>query len=105
LPYSRNYTDLEKRKIGGPNRIGGALIAGAQWIIWPDEGRFVYQQCKMFDKVNGPRAMWSMERWQQWKGQFAWVAGDVRFDSKARLMAKLARQQMVAFEEEDAKTI
>jgi len=101
LPSSRNYPDLEKRKIGGPNRIGGDVIAGAQWIMWPDEGRFVYQQCKKVDKLDGPRAMWSMERWRQWKDQFAFVAGDDRFDSKARLVAKLAGQQMTAFEEED----
>lgn len=77
------------------------MIAGAQWIIRPDEGRFVYQQCKKADKVEGPRAMWSMERWRLWKDQFAFVAGDERFDAKARQMAKLAGQQMVAIEQED----
>ncbi|EGN96878.1 hypothetical protein SERLA73DRAFT_185094 [Serpula lacrymans var. lacrymans S7.3] len=100
LPSSNNYPDLEKRKIGGPNRVSGDVIAGAQWIIWPDEGRFVYEQCKKVDKVDGPRTMWSMERWGMWKDQLAFVAGDERFNSEARLVAKLAGQRMVAIEGE-----
>jgi Protein of unknown function (DUF3632) len=100
LPSSRHYPDLEKRRIGGPKRIGGDVIAGAQWILRRDEGRFVYRQCKPVERVDGPRAMWSMERWRQWKDQLAFVAGDQRFESKARLVAQLASQQMAALEEE-----
>ncbi|EGN97088.1 hypothetical protein SERLA73DRAFT_169537 [Serpula lacrymans var. lacrymans S7.3] len=33
LPFSDNYPELEKRKVGGANRIGGDVVAGAQWII------------------------------------------------------------------------
>jgi hypothetical protein len=101
LPSARNYPDLEKRKIGGPNRIGGDVIAGAQWVIRQDEGRFVYRQCKEVEKVDGPRAMWSQERWSLWKDQLAFVAGDERFNSEARRVARLAGQKMVALEEED----
>ncbi|KAL2004513.1 hypothetical protein VTN00DRAFT_3398 [Thermoascus crustaceus] len=103
LPSSRDYPDVEKCKVGGPNRVGGDVIAGAQWIIRPDEGRFVYQQCKKVEKIDGPRAMWSMERWKQWKDQFAFVAGDERFDAKARQVAELVGQKMVAIEQEDAE--
>jgi hypothetical protein len=70
-PSSRHYPDLEKRRIGGPKRD---VIAGAQWILRRDRGRFVYRQCKQVEKVDGPRAMWSMERWRQWKDQLAFVA-------------------------------
>lgn len=61
----------------------------------------MYHQCKKVEKVDGARAMWSMERWEVWKDQFAFVAGDERFDSEARLVAKSAGQQMVALEKED----
>lgn len=100
MPSSSNYPDLEKRKIGGPNRVSGDAIAAAQWIMWPDEGRFVYQQCKKLHET-GPRAMWSQERWELWKEQFAFIAGDERFTPKARVAAKLSREQMTGYEEED----
>ncbi|KAJ0273996.1 hypothetical protein COL940_009592 [Colletotrichum noveboracense] len=100
MPSSSIYPDLEKRKIGGPNRVSGDAIAAAQWIMWPDEGRFVYQQCKKLNET-GPRAMWSQERWEVWKEQFAFIAGDERFTPKARVAAKLSREQMIGYEEED----
>ncbi|KAJ0366987.1 hypothetical protein COL154_003496 [Colletotrichum chrysophilum] len=100
MPSSSTYPDLEKRKIGGPNRVSGDAIAAAQWIMWPDEGRFVYQQCKKLNET-GPRAMWSQERWEVWKEQFAFIAGDERFTPKARVAAKLSREQMIGYEEED----
>jgi hypothetical protein len=102
LPSSYDYPDFKTRKIGGPNRVSGDVIAGAQWIMWPDEGRFVYQQCKLTAKTDSRWEMWSIDRWKQWKDQLAFVAGDERFTSKARLVARLAGQQMVALEEEDA---
>lgn len=100
MPSSSTYPDLEKRKIGGPNRVSGDAIAAAQWIIWPDEGRFVYQQCKKLHET-GPRAMWSQYRWEVWKEQFAFIAGDERFTPKARVAAKLSSEQMIDYEEED----
>ncbi|TEA09872.1 hypothetical protein C8034_v011598 [Colletotrichum sidae] len=100
LPSHPLYPDLEERKIGGPNRVSGDTVAAAQWMMWPDEGRFAYQQCKNL-RETGPRSMWHPERWQQWKVQFAFVEGDERFTPKARLAAKLARQQMASLEEED----
>ncbi|KAI8303328.1 hypothetical protein K4K61_007185 [Colletotrichum sp. SAR11_59] len=100
MPSSSTYPDLEKRKLGGPNRVSGDAIAAAQWIMWPDEGRFVYQQCKKLDET-GPRAMWSQERWEVWKEQFGFIAGDERFTPKARVAAKLSREQMIGYEEED----
>ncbi|EQB57551.1 hypothetical protein CGLO_02308 [Colletotrichum gloeosporioides Cg-14] len=100
MPSSSAYPDLEKRKIGGPNRISGDAIAAAQWVMWPDEGRFVFQQCKKLHET-GSRAMWSQERWGVWKEQFTIIAGDERFTPKARVAAKLSRKQMIGYEEED----
>jgi len=100
LPASPFYPDLEERKIGGPNRISGDVIAGAQWLLWPDEGRYVYQQCKKVETISGPRTMWSMERWNQWKDQLKWVAEDERFGAQARHVARMARHQMMAYEKD-----
>ncbi|KAH7119919.1 hypothetical protein B0J11DRAFT_534869 [Dendryphion nanum] len=103
VPSSYNYPDFKTRKIGGPNRVGGDVIAGAQWILWPDEGAYVYQQCKKVEKIEGLRTMWSMERWNVWKEQFAFVTGDERFDTQARAVAKVVGRQMLALEKEDVE--
>jgi hypothetical protein len=103
IPSSRFYPDFKERKIGGPNRVGGDVIAGAQWILWPKECAYVYQQCKKVHKIEDVGDMWSMERWNIWKDQFAFVAKDQRFDAKAQEEAKLARERMSAIEEEDNK--
>lgn len=44
--------------------------------------------------------MWSMQHWKQWKEQFEFVAGDERFGEQERLVARLARYQMLAYEDE-----
>ena len=79
LSSSSEYPCLEKRPIEGPNNIGNYLVGAAQWIMWSDECHYVYQQCKKVESVSGLRQMWSMERWREWKNQFASVAGDDRF--------------------------
>lgn len=100
LPSSREYPNLKKRPIDGPNKLGNYLVGAAQWIIWPSEGRYVYQQCQRVETVSGPRQMFSMERWREWKCQFAFVAGDERFAGKYRQVADLAYGRMFAFEKD-----
>ena len=99
LPSSREYPDLKKRPIDGPNKIGNYLVGAAQWIIWPREGHYVYRQCQRVETVSGPRQMFSMERWREWKRQFAFVVGDERFDCKYRQVADLAYGGMSVYEE------
>lgn len=79
--------------------MGGDVIAGAQWLLWPEQGRYVYRECRKKDDIDGPRQMWSMQSWKQWKGQFGFVAGDERFGQQARLAARLARNKMLAYED------
>ncbi|OJJ86310.1 uncharacterized protein ASPGLDRAFT_72654 [Aspergillus glaucus CBS 516.65] len=101
LPSSSEYPDLKKRPIDGPNKIGNYLVGAAQWIMWPDEGRYVYQQCKKVESVSEPREMWSMECWREWKNQFAFVAGDDRFAERYREVAEQSYRQMLVYESED----
>lgn len=100
LPSSRDYPDLEKRKVGGPNRISGDVIAGAQWLLWPEQGRYVYQECKKRENIDSSRQMWCRTNWKEWKEQLEFIAGDERFGQQARLVARLARDQMLAYEAE-----
>lgn len=99
LPSSSEYPDLEKRPIDGPNKIGNYFIGAAQWIMWPDEGRYVYQQCKKVEGVSEPREMWSMERWREWKNQFAFVAGD-DLAGRYREVAEQSYRQILVYESE-----
>ena len=79
LPSSDGYPDLQKRPIDGPNKIGNLMLGAAQWVMRPDECHYVYRQCQKVESVSGVREMWSMERWREWKRQFAFVDGDGRF--------------------------
>lgn len=40
------------------------------------------------------------KQWKQWKDQFTFVAGDERFREQARLVARPALHQMLAYEKE-----
>ena len=97
------YPDLDNGQEEGFNWLTGYVIAGAQWIIQPDAGRYVYRECKKVAKAVSvsPKLSWSMESWQQWKQQFAFVAGEERVGVRARELAQLAYQQMLALERED----
>lgn len=104
LPSSRQYPDLNSRKVGGPNRISADAVAGAQWVMWPDEGRWVYEQCKKAGDAgtdDDPWGIWNLQGWKGWKSQLAWIERDERFDPRSQVVAKLARQQMEGYEAED----
>lgn len=45
--------------------------------------------------------MWSMERWREWKNQFAFVAGDDRFAERYREVAEQSYRQMLVYESEE----
>lgn len=101
LPSSAEYPDLQNRPIDGPNKLGNLVLGAAQWIMWPDECRYVYRECRKVESVSGLREMWSMERWREWKGQFGGLAGDGRFEERYREVAGRAYRQMCFCEGED----
>ncbi|PYI08314.1 hypothetical protein BO78DRAFT_441682 [Aspergillus sclerotiicarbonarius CBS 121057] len=104
LPFHhRWYPDLESCKEEGFNWLAGHVIAGAQWIVQPEAGRYVYRECRKVERLvtEYPRVVWSMERWRRWKDQFAFVAQEERFGERAREVAELAHERMVALEGEE----
>lgn len=124
LPSSQLYPDLETRPKGGPNRISGNAIAGAQWVLGGSHGRWVFQACHASARnLAGPDLLpdmhssstvreeqndldiwgiWNKDGWEGWKKQFLWIAQDPdgRFDSESRHVARLAHQQMESCEAE-----
>lgn len=85
------------------SRISGDVIGGAQWILQPDTGAYVYRQCKAVEKVSEveSRAMWSLEKWGQWKVRLTSISSDNRFAPEVREISKLAVNRMVDLETED----
>lgn len=100
MPSSRGYRDPNTN--GGRNRISADAVAGAQWIIGPEQGRWVYERCKAGTGDEDPWKMWNMHGWRRWKAQFEWIEQDEKFDARSRIVARLARDQMDACEAEDA---
>lgn len=89
LPGFYTYPDLDERKVGGPQRIAGDLLAASQWLM-PDEARKrVYEHCKAGDGEN-----WTIQKWAQWKEQLAFINGDERFGDETRALAGLLKEKM-----------
>lgn len=73
LPSSGEYPDLQKRPIDGSNKLGNYMLGAAQWVMRPDECRYVYRRCQEVESVRGSSGMWSMERSREWRRQFEFV--------------------------------
>ncbi|KAI1208482.1 uncharacterized protein F4807DRAFT_153122 [Annulohypoxylon truncatum] len=101
LPSGKKYPSFNVQVASKPDTIGGHILAAAQWLIWPDEARYVYQQCKKKEKTDkkNPRDTWSMENWRIWKAQFQLFAWDERIDPRAREVAKKAVDRITEVEE------
>ncbi|PWY83394.1 hypothetical protein BO70DRAFT_361513 [Aspergillus heteromorphus CBS 117.55] len=104
IPSHSWYPDLEDGNAEGFNWVAGQVIAAVQWLLRPEVGRYVYQQCRNADTVasDDRRVIWSLEKWGQWKEQLARVGEEQRFGVHARELAKLACQRMALYERGDA---
>lgn len=93
LPSAHTYPDLEERKVGGPHRIAGDLLAASQWLVPAEARGWVYRQCKA--EAGEP---WTMRNWELWKQQMSFIAGDERFGSETRTLAASIKDKMDADE-------
>ncbi|KAF2818627.1 hypothetical protein CC86DRAFT_154624 [Ophiobolus disseminans] len=75
-------------------------LAAAQWIIWPTECRYVYQECLKRETIANHWEAWSKKGWGQWKAQFARIADSPLYDDPVTNVARQALQQMKDTEEE-----
>ncbi|KAI1802436.1 hypothetical protein F4811DRAFT_529211 [Daldinia bambusicola] len=101
MPYRNEWPTFNVRVTSKPEDIGGHIQGAAQWIIWPDELRYVYENCKKKEKVDkkNPRDTWSMQNWRIWKAQFEFAASSERVDLRAREVAAMAAQKMNEIEQ------
>jgi hypothetical protein len=76
------------------------IIAAAQWVIWPSECRYVYQECLKKETATHYWKPWSMQQWRHWKREFGVVAESAQFDDETRGVARQAVRRMEDVEEE-----
>ncbi|KAK8103130.1 hypothetical protein PG984_016276 [Apiospora sp. TS-2023a] len=84
-----------------PADTGGRIRAAVQWLVEPEEARWVYEQCNKKEKTESradPRDTWSKENWEIWKIQLGFYEGDDRVETWAREAARKALLQMRAVE-------
>ncbi|ODM23488.1 hypothetical protein SI65_01077 [Aspergillus cristatus] len=100
---SPEYPDLEEEPIEGSYEPEILILSAAQWVVWPDECRWVYRQCKQAESESVTElGMWSMERWKDWKKEFEFVMLGHRFAQwiKVRDVAERVYRQKLMIEEE-----
>lgn len=76
------------------------IVAAAQWVVWPVECRYVYQECLKKETTTEYWKPWSKDRWEQWKGEFERVGKYEKYDEKTRSVASQALSRMRDVEEE-----
>ncbi|KAI0548486.1 hypothetical protein F4679DRAFT_550637 [Xylaria curta] len=114
MPQNCGYpsADGKAREIGDMNRLSADAVAGAQWVLRAEEGRWVYARCREesagikqdsgeWETEERCRRMWSLERWSEWKRQFRLIAGDNQIDKDSRRLIKLAVERMEEYERDD----
>ncbi|KAK2612023.1 hypothetical protein QQS21_001988 [Conoideocrella luteorostrata] len=93
LTSAYTYPDLEERRIGGPNRIAGDLMAASQWLASDQMRKWLYEQCKA-EGGEGVHKIWTMQNWQNWRNQMSFIQGDERFGAEIRALAESLAEKM-----------
>jgi hypothetical protein len=76
------------------------IIAAAQWVAWPTECRYVYQECLKKPVTEHYWEPWSKMQWKLWISEFGRVVEDTKYDDQTKSVARKALQQMKDIEEE-----
>ncbi|KAH8732127.1 hypothetical protein GQ44DRAFT_801160 [Phaeosphaeriaceae sp. PMI808] len=84
----------------GKRNLEYDIIAAGQWVIWPTECRYVFEECLKRKSINNYWEAWSEEGWSQWKREFRLVIESEQYDADAQSVARRALQQMNAIEVE-----
>jgi hypothetical protein len=81
------------------------VVAAAQWVIWPDECRYVYKECMKKETTTHPHYWepWCKQSWKVWKREFGYVVESELYDEETRSVARRALSRMEDTEEEVEK--
>lgn len=80
--------------------MGTRIHAAVQWLLEPDEARWVYERCSKKEKTDkdNPRDTWSRENWGIWKAQLAFYRDNDLVEFSAREAARKALERMTEVE-------
>jgi hypothetical protein len=72
------------------------IVAAAQWVIWPDDCRDVYQECREKEATTHSNYWepFSKQNWERWKQEFEIVVASELYDDETKAVARQARGQM-----------
>jgi hypothetical protein len=112
LPANQAYPNLREDNVAArSSRLSWDAVCGAQWLLYPEEGRWLYAQCKQAGSKSsvsakelgeelGPREMWSLERWREWKRQYQAIAegAEENLDQNTRALATEVVRRMEEYE-------
>ncbi|KAF1937090.1 hypothetical protein EJ02DRAFT_459000 [Clathrospora elynae] len=78
------------------------IVAAAQWVGWPDECRYVYQECMKKETTTHPHYWepFSKQNWARWKKEFGLVVESELYDDQTKNVARQALERMKNTEEE-----
>jgi hypothetical protein len=76
------------------------IVAAAQWVVWPNECRYVYQECLKKQVTTFYWKPWSVQSWTQWKEIFEGIGEKAVYDDETRGVARKAVRSMKEVEEE-----
>jgi hypothetical protein len=78
------------------------IVAAAQWLIWPDECRYVYKECMKKETTTHPH-YWEpfcKQSWATWKKELGYVMASELYDDQTKSVARRALDRMKNVEEE-----
>lgn len=102
LPTGNKYNLPNSKVQAGirPADMGTRIHAAVQWLLEPDEARWVYERCSKKEKTDkdNPRDTWSRENWGIWKAQLAFYRDNDLVEFSAREAARKALERMTEVE-------
>lgn len=90
----------QKQSANATRHTNYDVVAAAQWVIWPDECRYVYRECLKKETMDHFWEPWSKDRWALWKREFEDVGKDARYLEQTRAVASKALERMEEIEKE-----
>lgn len=78
------------------------IVAAAQWLVWPEECRYVYKECMKKDVTTHPHYWepFSKQSWATWKRELGYVLASELYDDHTKGLARRALERMKNVQEE-----
>ncbi|PSN61561.1 hypothetical protein BS50DRAFT_625398 [Corynespora cassiicola Philippines] len=97
LIYCAPFTALQKLVSPGEpnsNNLEFDILAAAQWVMWPQECRYIYLECLKKETTEHYWEPWSKQKWATWKYAFRAAAEDAKDNDRMKDAASRALRQM-----------